>query len=266
MNQLSCNSCGSALEVDGFDRRLAVVHCSHCGVMYDLTKPRNTANVSEAEVAGDAAIAGTGIKLTADGQHIAESDNGVSMHEVSSRAVASMPEGFSVSGEGQQLVVSWSWLSASSIVLLGFACFWNVMIFLFLSSGGFKLLPVIFMVVGLGLLYRGIAGVVNETTISADDKWLKVRYWPLPWFPAPTIDSSSIEQLFVSEGFTKDKDGEETPYYILNAVLRDNSLKQLSNRLPSIEPALFLEQEFERTLRIRDRPVAGEVRGDTRHV
>jgi len=60
MNQLSCNSCGSALEVDGFDRRLAVVHCSHCGVMYDLTKPRNTANVSEAEVAGDAARFGGG--------------------------------------------------------------------------------------------------------------------------------------------------------------------------------------------------------------
>ena len=266
MNPLSCKTCGSALEVEGFDRRLAVVHCSHCGVMYDLTKPRNTADANAVEVAVDADVAGADMKPTTDEQLVAENANGVSMHEVSSRAVASMPEGFNVSRKDQHLVVSWSWFSAQSLFLLGFAVIWNVMILVVLSGAGFQLSLVIFMLIGLGLLYRGVAGLVNETIISADEKWLKVRYWPLPWFPAPTIDSSSIEQLFVSEGFTKDKEGVETPYYILNAVLRDNSLKKLSNRLPTIEPALFLEQEFERTLRIRDRPVAGEVRGDTRHV
>ena len=266
MNQLSCNSCGSALEVEGFDRRLAVVHCSHCGVMYDLTKPRHTADTSDAKLAADAAVADIGSTLTAEGQQVVENVSDESKHELGSRAVAAMPPGFSVSGDGQHFAVSWVWRNASSMMLLGVACFWNVMVFRHLNASGFDLIRLAFMVIGLGVLYRGIAGVVNVTTISADEKWLKVRHAPLPWFPSPTIDSSSIEQLFVSEGFTESRDGSKTPYYIVNAVLRDNSLKQLSNSLPTIEPALFLEQEFERTLRIRDRPVAGEVRGDTRHV
>ena len=265
MNPLSCKTCGSALEVEGFDRRLAVVHCSHCGAMYDLTKPRNTADASDAEVVAEADVDGMDMTPTADEQ-LVENANDVEKHELNSRAVAAMPPGFSVSGGGQHFAVSWTWRSASSMVLLGVACFWNVIVFRHFIADGFDLVRLAFMVIGLGFLYRGIAGVVNATTISADEKWLKVHHSPLPWFPAPTIDSSSIEQLFVSEGFTETRDGNKTPYYILNAVLRDNSFKQLSNSLPTIEPALFLEQEFERTLRIRDRPVAGEVRGDTRHV
>ena len=175
MNQLSCNSCGSALEVEGFDRRLAVVHCSHCGVMYDLTKPRNTVDASDAEVVADADVAGTDMTPMVDGQHDAQGTNGVS-NEVSSRAVASMPEGFSVSREGQQLVVSWSWLSASSMFLLGFAVLWNMLVFVFLNAGDYDLLRLVFIVIGLCLLYRGVAGVINETIISADEKWLCLLY------------------------------------------------------------------------------------------
>ncbi len=261
MNQLSCQSCGSALEVEGFDRRLAVVHCSHCGVMFDLTKPRSTGG------SDDIINAGHDVVPTTDGQQeAAENIDAESPREAGSRAVAAMPQGFSASGDDQHFAVTWAWRGASSVLLLGVACFWNVIVFRHLNAAGFDVVRGAFLAIGLGLLYRSIAGVINSTTISADEKWLKVRHAPLPWYPAPTIDSSSIEQLFVSEGFSETKDGNKTPYYLLNAVLRDNSLKRLSNRLPSIEPALYLEQEFERALQIRDRPVAGEVRGDTRHV
>ncbi len=108
--------------------------------------------------------------------------------------------------------------------------------------------------------------MINSTTVTVNENRLTVRHSPLPWFPAPTIDASSIEQLFVSEGYTQSKDGTRTPYYLLNAVLRDNALKRLSTRFPDIEQALYLEQEFERVLHIRDRSVAGEVRGTTRHI
>jgi len=209
MKKLSCKSCGSALQVDGFDRRLAVVHCSHCGVMYDLTKSRAEANTLQNPVA----------QTSPD----------------TTRTNKQNPES-----------------GAESEILL--------------SSGRPGFVHIIFVLVALGVLYRASANLFNSTTITADENQLTVRHSPIPWLPAPTISSSSVEQLFVSEGHTESKNGRRTPYYVLNAVLRDNSLKQLSSSLPDIEQALYLEQEFESVLHIRDRRVAGEVLGTSRHI
>lgn len=252
MNQLSCQSCGSPLQVDGFDRRLAVVHCSHCGGLFDLTRQRTAVDAETNPVAQSAA----------DVQFAINDDVG-SSQAANARPVAAMPAGFTVTGDGQ-LSVRWSWRSASTLFLLGFAVLWNLIVLVQFGITGLDLFRVVFLLLGLGLLYRGIAGVINSTTIAVDENVLTVRHSPLPWFPAPTIDISAIEQLFVSEGHTKSKNGTRTPYYLLNAVLRDNSMRRLSTRLPDIGQALYLEQEFERVLHIRDRNVAGEVRGTTR--
>ena len=55
------------------------------------------------------------------------------------------------------------------------------------------------------------------------------------------------------EEYIESKDGNRISQYFLNAVMRDNSMKRLSYPLPKIEQALYLEQEFERVLCIRDR-------------
>ena len=258
MNQLSCQSCGSALEAEGFDRRLAVVHCSHCGGLFDLTKPRNTVNAD-----GDNAKAQTA--MVDNLQPLMGTDDEAN-RETASRPVAAMPQGFSTSGDEQHFKVRWSWRSGSSVLMLGFAVIWVLMVVQQFRMVGLDLFRGLFLLIGFGMLYRALASVINSTTITADEKWLTVRHSPLPWFPAPKIDASSIEQLFVSEGFTKTKKGKRIPFYYLNAVLRDNSLKRLSNKLSNIESALYLEQEFEKALHIRDRSVAGEVRGSTRNV
>ncbi|WP_088918154.1 hypothetical protein [Granulosicoccus antarcticus] len=176
-----------------------------------------------------------------------------------------MPPGFSVTGNGQ-LSVRWSWRSISSLFLLGFAVLWNLLLLFKLGSTGIDLIRGVFALAGFGLLYRGLAGVLNSTTITVNENQLTVRHSPMPWYPAPTIDAASIEQLFVSEGYTQSKNGTRTPYYLLNAVLRDNASKRLSTRFSDIGQALYLEQEFERVLHIRDRSVAGEVRGTIRNI
>ncbi|ASJ72884.1 hypothetical protein IMCC3135_13995 [Granulosicoccus antarcticus IMCC3135] len=252
MNQLSCQSCGSPLQVDGFDRRLAVVHCSHCGVLFDLTKPRTTHDTDSAS-------------HSAANVQPAQNVNVKTEDVASSRPVAAMPPGFSVTGNGQ-LSVRWSWRSISSLFLLGFAVLWNLLLLFKLGSTGIDLIRGVFALAGFGLLYRGLAGVLNSTTITVNENQLTVRHSPMPWYPAPTIDAASIEQLFVSEGYTQSKNGTRTPYYLLNAVLRDNASKRLSTRFSDIGQALYLEQEFERVLHIRDRSVAGEVRGTIRNI
>lgn len=258
MKKLSCKSCGSALQVDGFDRRLAVVHCSHCGVMYDLTKSRAEANTLQNPVAQ------TSPDTTRTNKQNPES-GAESEREVLQRPVAAMPAGFNVSRNGK-LTVRWNWRNASAMLGAGMAVFFNIVVIILLSSGRPGFVHIIFVLVALGVLYRASANLFNSTTITADENQLTVRHSPIPWFPAPTISSSSVEQLFVSEGHTESKNGRRTPYYVLNAVLRDNSLKQLSSSLPDIEQALYLEQEFESVLHIRDRRVAGEVLGTSRHI
>ena len=254
MNKLSCKSCGSALQADGFDRRLAVVHCSHCGVMYDLTKSRTEVDTSQNPLA-----------QPTPGMQLPGNQNLGSGKEAIQRPVAAMPAGFKVTRNGK-LTVSWSWRNASTMFGAVAAVFFNLVVLFQMKGTGLSLFHTIFVAAAIGMLYRALAGVFNNTVVTVDENQLTVRHSPLPWFPAPTISSSSVEQLFVSEGYTKSKNGTRTPYYVLNAVLRDNALKQLSSKLPDMEQVLYLEQEFERALHIRDRRVAGEVRGTTRHI
>ena len=253
MKKLSCKSCGSALQVEGFDRRLAVVHCSHCGVMYDLTKTRAEVDTSQ----NPSTEPTPGVQLT--------DQNPESGKEALQRPVAAMPAGFNVTRNGK-LTVRWSWRNASAMIGVAAAIFMNLIIIFQINNSSSNMIQILFLTMTIGVLYRACAGIFNSTVITVDENQLTVRHSPLPWFPAPTINSSSVEQLFVSEGYTKSKNGTRTPYYVLNAVLRDNALKQLSSKLPDMEQALYLEQEFERALHIRDRRVAGEVRGTTRHI
>ena len=251
MNQLSCKSCGSALQVDGFDRRLAVVHCSHCGVLFDLTKPRTTVDVNNQAVAENAMSTGVAYFR--------------SEHEIHSRPVAAIPAGFKVTENGK-LAICWSWRGYKTLLILLFAVCFNIVILSEFISEGFELVHVLHVLAGIAFLYGGVAGVFNTTTIAVDKNKMTIRHGPVPWFRAPIIDASLIEQLFVNEEHIESKDGIRISQYFLNAVMRDNSMKRLSYPLPKIEQALYLEQEFERVLRIRDRRVAGEVRGPNRHI
>ena len=239
MNSLNCQSCGSALQADGFDRRLAVVHCSHCGVLFDLTKPRVAADEINSE------------------------------NNSTPRPQAAMPHGIKAFKNGRQFTLVRTWRDSTTLPSVVFSLLFTLVILFQINVGRLNPVHAIFVVVVVGMIYRSLASLFNKTTITVDENNLTVRHSPLPWHPKPTIAASSIEQLYVSEGYSKyskSKNDIKTPYYILNAVLRDNSSKQLSSKMPLLEQAVYLEQEFETALHIRDRRVAGEIKSSTQDI
>ena len=195
--------------------------------------------------------------------HTSENSNNDTKLSETSRPVIAMPPGFSSSRRDNRFEIQWSWRSPFAFIFLGFVIAYNLILLKILSESEFEFFSILFMLGGLVISYIGLAEMFNTTTISADEYWLTVRHSPIPWYPAPTVSSSTIAQLYVSEGFTKSRGGGKTPYYLLYAVLRDDLHQQLSNKLRTIEPALYLEQEFERALHIQDRAVEGEVHEPT---
>ena len=122
------------------------------------------------------------------------------------------------------------------------------------------LFPLVHVAVGVGITYRALAGLLNTSSVQVADRMLSVRHFPLPWWPAPKIPVDSLEQLYVSK---KVKHGKNTATvtYELRAVTREHHGRKLLGGLQTLDQALWLEQEIELLLGIRDRPVAGEDKG-----
>ena len=144
--------------------------------------------------------------------------------------------------------------------MLVFAIAWNgFLINWYRMTGSIPMLMFGHVAAGVAVGYLALANLFNTTRIDVDARTVKIRHFPLPWYPAPTLEANDIEQIYVVEKFSEDKHGNRNFHYNVNAVLRDNSKKKLLTKLPSVDHGLYLEQEFETFLGIRDRQVAGEV-------
>jgi hypothetical protein len=77
----------------------------------------------------------------------------------------------------------------------------------------------------------------------------------VPWRFGRTLRVAEIDQLACCS--TTWRSG---TYYDLCALARDGSSTTLVSGLPAPQQALYLEQQFERRLRITDRPVPGELK------
>lgn len=237
MRNLSCQLCGATLTADQLDRRLAIIACNHCGGIYDLTKQRGSEQRNESE--------------RLDGDQI---------QYLNERAPAALPEKFRIEKSAGRFSIYWRWFEYSGLFLLVFAIAWNSYMFnwivelwegdLFLAAH---------VAVGISTAYGALANILNTTRINVDGKTLKIKHYPLPWFPAPSLKVGEIEQIYVAEKYSDDKEGNRKFHYNVNAVMRDNSNRKLLTKLSSVEHGLYLEQEFETFMGIRDRPVAGEV-------
>ncbi|MEM8950941.1 MAG: hypothetical protein AAGA21_13725 [Pseudomonadota bacterium] len=178
------------------------------------------------------------------------------------RAIAPLPGKFRVKQDRNRLRVSWHWISAKVLFLIPFTIAWNSFLFpMIWRPEAFSFFLTGHLAIGIYLVYYTFAELLNKTTITVDSRRLTVRHYPLPWWPAPTIDVADIEQFYVVERVRKSKDS-ETVYFDVHAVKRDNRNVKVLLGLEEVGQALYLEQTFEKIMNIRDRPVAGEVRKD----
>lgn len=240
MNALSCRACGAPLQATDLDRRLAIIACASCGSIFDLARRKDR-------------------------------DTGAPEPErpAPARAPVALPERFEVERHGGRLKVRWRWFQAHLLMLVPFAIAWDAFlvnwygIALKGEAGEMNLIMVVFPIAhvaaGLAITYLAVANLINHSAVDVTAGTLRVRHGPLPWLPMPTLPARAIEQLYVTKKVRRNKNG-TTVTYELRAITREHAGQLLLGGLPELEQALWLEQELEAHLDIRDRPVAGEHR------
>jgi len=230
--KLACQACAAPLDPDDGTRAGGALRCRFCGAF--------------TRVAGAPALAPP-------------------------HAVDERPRSITVEDTGFGLRLVRRWFSPVFFFLLFFCVVWNGILFGFFSlmrdSGVpwvFRLFSLLHVAVGLGLSYFTLCGFVNRTTVEVErGQTLSVRHGPLPWRGARTLDVADVAQLFVGASRRSDRDGATSPSFALAALTKDGQRVTLMRVAGfGLEEALYLEQELERHLRIRDLPVIGEVGRD----
>ncbi len=170
------------------------------------------------------------------------------------RAKVSLPSRFSVEERPGSLLLSWKVPAAPSV---GGLVFWlGVGVWVAVRANWDPALLIVFGLVALGLAYVLVANLINVTRAEATAGGLRISHGPLPvpWRRRRTLGVAEIDQLACCS--TSLRSG---TYYDLCVLRRDGSSTTLVSGLSEPQQALYLEQQFERRLKIIDRPVPGEL-------
>lgn len=194
------------------------------------------------------------------------------------RPTVAMPKGFTVDVEvggvsrgspaavpvGTRFQATRTWRSAAAYFMAFFALCWDGFLLVWfaiaLSQGAWVMAAfgLLHAAVGVGLTYSTLAMFVNRTTFTVGDGRLRVRHGPLPWWGGLEVPSAGIQQLFCVNVIRRTKNGQQETFEVR---LRSTDGRELGvvNGLTERDQALWIEQQLERALRIRDEPVRGEL-------
>ncbi len=229
LKEIQCKNCGAPLERSDMAWELGVAKCSHCGSIFGLEK-------------FDSSVQATPIV----------------------RHPVPMPDGITIEHPDGGLKITYRWFNVTYAFMLVFAIFWNVFTWgwqgVSLVAGNllFSAFGLFHVVIGLFLLYYGLAGILNRTLVGVHQDRLIIHHEPLPWPGSKQLPATAIEQLYSKEKIHHSKNGISITYEV-SALTRDKTKEKLVGRLKELEQALYIEQEIERHLGIRDQPVRGEV-------
>ncbi len=175
-----------------------------------------------------------------------------------------LPERFQVEHPAGALRISWRWFTPVSIFLIIFAAFWNGFLCIWISAalaagaGDFALFASLHVLVGIGVAYAALAQILNRTTVDASFGALTVRHGPLPAARNVELSRETIRQLYGVERVRRSRRSTSVTYE-LQAIKADGGSVAVVKGLETPEQALFLEQELERFLGIKDEAVRGEL-------
>lgn len=187
-----------------------------------------------------------------------------------------LPRGLNLIENEYSLTIERKWFNYSYIFILVFCAFWDGILISFYAGmltsftkdieGNIDLsmlpvlfFPIIHVAVGVGLTYYGLSGLLNKTIINSSNGLLTVKHTPLPWFGNHKIDTANIRQLYCAEKTRHTKSG-HYHVYDLNVILNDDKQIHLVKNLPELDQAVFLEENIEKYLNIKDEQVMGEIK------
>jgi hypothetical protein len=248
--RLFCPLCGSLIPAEDMNLDTGLAKCRECDNLFGFAEAAHSPDVAgRRDAASVTASAGSA---------------GGSGSELG--AILPRPPQMRVEEWGGAWRVSWRWFKWDYVGLLLFCVFWDgFLVFwytLAFTQGGpllMKLFPILHVAVGVSLTYTVLAGFLNRTRIEVSPAGeLTVRHFPLPWARNRSIPAGQIEQLFCEESSWRNNNRRT---FHLSAALVGGRKVCLVSSFNDPGEAKFLEQQIERQLRIKPRPVVGEYRG-----
>lgn len=231
---LKCPSCASPLSAENFDREHGFIKCGYCHALMTLPKAG-----SESGGGSEAAFR--------------------------PRGEVPLPQGMRIEQTAHGMAILRRWFTPAILFLVffciawdGFLVFWYSVAFSMNGPWIMKVFPIAHVAIGVGLTYFTIASLFNTTRIEVGRGELTIAHGPVPWKGGKRIPSSDIDQLYCKEKISRGKHGYSYTYSVWAAMKDGSSAKVIANNMET-DQALFIEQQLERTLGIRDRAVPGEL-------
>lgn len=232
--RLKCPECKAAIGSDDININKAIAKCSACDAVFSFEEDILTAPVFR-------------------------------------RPEVYLPKGIEILTLKNELNIDISWRknNATTSFLLFFALVWNAIVLPFaafaIMSGNFGTLLFlsVHLTVGIGLIYYLLATYLNTTFITVDDRHIKMEYRPLkmPFNPEIDVPVEEVRQLFVEKYTSSTSNGKPNYAFAVTMDLGRAKKIRLVKGIDNPEQALYIEQEVERFLNIKDQPVEGEWEG-----
>jgi hypothetical protein len=185
------------------------------------------------------------------------------------RIEVGLPDKLEINRRGSEIEIVRTWFGPQVLFMTVFAVFWDGFLYFWYSKlgelkGGMDSMafyfPMIHVAVGAGITYYVLCGWLNRTRITVGRSKVSVRHGPLPWFGNLEMDATAIKQLFAKEIISSSRSG-NTVRYDLNALTRDGRNIKFISGIENSDQALYIEQEIEKFLGIKDGLVKGEYIG-----
>lgn len=182
-----------------------------------------------------------------------------------------IPDGLEVLRLGSELDIEVNWFRSTSKAGMAFMIFftlvWNLMLLPFvigaIASGQFQVLLFsgIHIAVGISMIYNLATLFLNTSTINVTKDHINISTTPLRVLRKrdQQIPTKDIDQLYVTKYVSSRKNGQANYAHALYAIRKNGKKVKLLDKMNK-ETQMYLEQEIESFLQIKNRRVAGEVR------
>lgn len=250
-NQLSCISCGSLIQAEDVNLNNMVAKCRNCNAVFSFM-PQNTNTES------------TNVKSMFEAMMKAASPPDSILQRPSDGRRLEMPKGVITERDFGELrfIIPWRNTRRWGFFLL-FTIVWNAILLPFIvmgiASGEWRILlfASLHILVGVSFLMYTLGLMFNKTSVVVTSQGVDIKNGPIPipFNPNRFMAVRDIEQLFVEEYVPSKTNGRPDYTYAVTALTKSAERQRLVGGFSQPGHALYLEQEMETFLNIKDKPV-----------
>lgn len=251
-NQLSCVTCGRLIPAEDANLNNMMAKCRNCNAVFSFA-PTNRDSIADT-------------LHTAFQQSMLELDrhqNSTLQRPADGRRLE-MPKGVITERDFGELrfIIPWRNTRRWGFFLV-FTIGWNAILSPFvitgIATGEWRILAFasLHILVGVSFLIYTLGLIFNKTRVVVTSQGVEIKNGPIPipLNPNRFIAVRDIEQLFVEEYVPSKTNGRPDYTYAVTALTTSAERQRLVGGFSQSAHALYLEQEMETFLNIKDKPV-----------